>query len=222
MVSPEIPAQHRTPDRSNDRPGLLLHICCAPCSTHVIDVLSQDFRTSGFFYNPNIYPPREQVRRLEETRWLCRRLGLPLFEDRSDTQVWSRRMRGREGDYEGGPYCSVCFWIRLWRTAREAQRRGFPFLATTLTISPHKNAAAVNHMGELAARRAGIRFCGRDFKKGDGFLHSCRLSERYHLYRQDYCGCRYSLRERRGPRSDDRGAKSVDEKPQSARRRRRS
>ena len=111
--------------------------------------------------------------------------------------MWDRRMRGREGDHEGGPHCSVCFWIRLWRTAQEAKRRDMEYFATTLTVSPHKNAAAIHHMGELAARRTGIRFYARDFKKQDGFLHSCRLSEHYHLYRQDYCGCRYSLMERR-------------------------
>jgi len=197
MVSSEIRAQRRAQDRSTARPELLLHICCAPCSTHVIEVLRHDFRVSGFFYNPNIYPSREQGRRLEEARRLCRRLDLLFVEGPQDHQVWDRRMRGREQDREGGPYCSVCFWIRLWRTAQEARRRGFEFFTTTLTVSPHKNAAAIHHMGELAARRAGVRFYARDFKKQDGFRHSCRLSEHYHLYRQDYCGCRYSLMERR-------------------------
>jgi predicted adenine nucleotide alpha hydrolase (AANH) superfamily ATPase len=198
MTSSGIAEQRPTRDRSPARPELLLHICCAPCSTHVIEILRPHFRVSGFFYNPNIHPPGERNRRLEEARRLCRRLDLPLYSDRSDVRAWSRRMRGRERDREGGPYCSVCYWIRLQRTAREAHRRSMEFFATTLTISPHKDAAAIHHMGELAARRFGVRFLARDFKKQDGFGRSCRLSELYHLYRQDYCGCRYSLRERRG------------------------
>jgi len=210
MVSAEISTQHRIRGRSNHRPELLLHICCAPCSTHVIEVLRDDFRLSGFFYNPNIFPPQEQDRRLDEARRLCRRMDLTFFAGRSDAQVWSRRMRGREQDREGGPYCSVCFWIRLWHTAQEARRRGMGFFATTLTVSPHKNAAAIHHMGELAARRSGVQFYGQDFKKQDGFQRSCRLSQRYHLYRQDYCGCLYSLRERHGPKSIDRRPESVD------------
>jgi predicted adenine nucleotide alpha hydrolase (AANH) superfamily ATPase len=201
MVSSEIPAKHRTDDRSNTRPELLLHICCAPCSTHVIEVLRENFRVSGFFYNPNVFPPEEQEDRRDEVRRLCRRLGLRLLEGELDAHVWNRRMRGRQRDREGGPHCSVCFWIRLWRTAQEARRRGFKYFSTTLTVSPHKDAGAIHHMGELAARRAGVRFYGEDFKKKDGFRRSCRLSEKYHLYRQDYCGCLYSLRERRERRS---------------------
>jgi len=218
MVSAEISTRHRTRDRSNHRPELLLHICCGPCSTHVIEVLRDDFRVTGFFYNPNIFPPREQIRRLEEARRLCRRLGLPFIQGRSDAQVWSRRMRGREQDREGGPHCSVCFWIRLERTAQEARRRGMEFFTTTLTVSPHKNAAVIQHMGQLAACRAGVRFYGRDFKKQNGFRRSCQLSEQYHLYRQDYCGCRYSLRERRGRGSVGRRGKPDNHGPESSRR----
>jgi len=201
MVSSEISAKHRTDGHRNTRPELLLHICCGPCSTHVIDVLRDRFRVTGFFYNPNIFPSRERQRRLDDVRRLCRRLDLRLYEGPPDADIWNRRLRGRRYDREGGPHCSVCFWIRLWRTAQEAQRRSFEFFATTLTVSPHKNATAIHHMGELAARRAGVKFHGEDFKKRDGFRRSCQLSEEYHLYRQDYCGCFYSLKERQERRS---------------------
>jgi hypothetical protein len=213
MLPSEHLEQRATADRSDDRPRLLLHICCAPCSTHVIEVLRPQFRVSGFFYNPNIFPPRERTRRLEEARRLCRRLNVPFFEGPPDDRMWNRRMRGRQQDREGGPSCSVCFWIRLWRTAQEARRRDREYFATTLTISPHKNAAAVHRMGRKAARRSGVRFYARDFKKEDGFRRSCRLSERYHLYRQDYCGCLYSLRERRGLRTAGNGTPSAPRGP---------
>ncbi len=201
MVSSEIPPEHRPSGRSNARPELLLHICCGPCSTHVIDILRDRFQVTGFFYNPNIFPARERQRRLDEVRRLCRRLGLRLYRGPSDADIWERKLRGREHDREGGPHCSVCFWMRLQRTAQEARRRGFEFFATTLTVSPHKSAAAIHHMGQLAARRVGIGFHAEDFKKRDGFRHSCQLSEEYHLYRQDYCGCLYSLRERQERRA---------------------
>jgi predicted adenine nucleotide alpha hydrolase (AANH) superfamily ATPase len=178
------------------KPSLLLHVCCAPCATYVIELLQRKHAVTAFFYNPNIYPPREHLRRAEEARDLCRRLGVSFVIDGRGAERWARRMSGRGRDMEGGAHCSVCFWIRLARTAAEARQKGFAYFATTLTISPHKNAAAVNRMGEMAARRMGTGFYSADFKKSDGFKKSCRLSRTYGLYRQDYCGCVYSLRER--------------------------
>jgi predicted adenine nucleotide alpha hydrolase (AANH) superfamily ATPase len=196
MISSERAASDRADHGVNAGQALLLHICCAPCSTHVIDILRKDFRITAFFYNPNIYPSREYERRLVEVQRFCRRLEISLLPAEYDAQDWNRRMRGRSGDHEGGPHCSVCFWIRLWRTAREARRHNFELFATTLSISPHKDVGTINRMGQRAARKAGVRFWPADFKKGDGFGRSCRLAREYDLYRQDYCGCADSLRER--------------------------
>jgi hypothetical protein len=128
-------------------------------------------------------------------------MGIAAICAEEDADMWARRMRGRAAEKEGGPHCSVCFWMRLARTAAEAKRRGLEYFATTLSISPHKNAAVINRMGHKAARWAGVAFYPADFKKGGGFKESCRLSREYGLYRQDYCGCVYSLRERRAGRT---------------------
>ncbi len=189
-----------TLDRSqiHSKPSLLLHICCAPCATHVIDLLREEFAITAFFYNPNIYPRRERHRRLQEARQLCKRLGVDFLAGDTDAGQWLRRMRGRRQDFEGGPHCSICFWIRLAHTADVAQNRDFDYFATTLTVSPHKDVTAVNRMGQKAGRGSRSKFYPADFKKQDGFQHSCRLSQEYGLYRQNYCGCVYSLGERLG------------------------
>jgi predicted adenine nucleotide alpha hydrolase (AANH) superfamily ATPase len=196
MTSSEPPVNSRTDRGPKNKQKLLLHVCCAPCSTHPIELLRSDFQVAAFYYNPNIFPPQEYQRRLDEVTRLCGRLDVELHVGPYDEQIWSGRMRGRHQDREGGPHCAVCFWIRLWRTAREARRRRFDYFASTLTVSPHKEADVINRMGERAARRAGVRFRAADFKKGDGFRHSYLLSQEYGLYRQDYCGCADSLRER--------------------------
>lgn len=182
--------------RASSKPRLLLHICCAPCSTHVIDILRRKFDVTAFFYNPNIYPAQEHLRRAREARRLCRRLGVKFIAGARDARIWSRRMRGRQSDREGGAHCTVCFWIRLARTAAVAEEQDFDDFATTLTVSPHKDARSINRMGQKAARGLGTDFYAADFKKNDGFTKSCRLSREYGLYRQNYCGCVYSLRER--------------------------
>jgi len=182
--------------RAVSKPSLLLHVCCAPCSTYIIDLLQGEFEITAFFYNPNIHPPQEHHRRAQEARHLCQRLGVEIIADDDDAHRWSRRMRGRQADREGGPHCSVCFWIRLAQTAMVAEERGFDYFATTLTVSPHKDARTINRVGEKAARGLRTKFYPADFKKQDGFKKSCQLSLKHGLYRQDYCGCVYSLRER--------------------------
>jgi len=178
------------------KPSLLLHICCAPCATHVIETLRRRFAVTAFFYNPNIHPPRERLRRASETRDLCRQMGIMIVLPDQDADEWSRRMRGRGSDREGGAHCSVCFWIRLARTAERARELGLEYFATTLTISPHKKTEIINRVGHKVARHKKVMFYPADFKKEDGFKKSCRMSRDYGLYRQDYCGCVYSLRER--------------------------
>jgi len=178
------------------KPSLLLHVCCAPCSTQVIDLLRGAFEITAFFYNPNISPPAEYLRRADEAGRLCKRLGVGFMAGDYDARRWSQRMRGRERDHEGGAHCSVCFRIRLANAAAVAEKRGCDYFATTLTVSPHKNARAINRIGERVARDMRVNFYPADFKKGNGFKKSCQLSRRYGLYRQDYCGCIFSLRER--------------------------
>jgi len=176
--------------------SLLLHVCCAPCAAGVIDVLGEEFELTVFFYNPNICPPGEHFRRADQVRRLCRQLGVQIIAGEYDAHCWSRRMRGRGADREGGLHCAVCFQIRLAQTAAVAQERGFDYFATTLTISPHKNARIINRVGQRVARELRTKFYPADFKKGDGFKKSCQLSRKYGFYRQDYCGCIYSLGER--------------------------
>ena len=191
------------------KPSLLLHVCCAPCSAQVIDLLRGTFEITAFFYNPNISPPEEYLRRAHEADRLCKRLGVSFVAGDYDANRWLRRMRGRERDREGGAYCSVCFRIRLAQAASAAEGGGFDYFATTLTISPHKDARAINRIGEKVARDLRVKFYAADFKKGNGFKRSCQLSRRYGLYRQDYCGCIFSLRERKARRALSHKASST-------------
>lgn len=201
--------------RAGVKPSLLLHVCCAPCSTRVIDLLRGAFEVTAFFYNPNIFPPAEYLRRAQEADRLCQRLGVGFIAGDYDAHRWSQRMRGRERDHEGGAHCSVCFRIRLTKTSTVAEEGGFDYFATTLTISPHKDARAINRIGEKVVRGRKTKFYPADFKKGDGFKKSCQLSRRYGLYRQDYCGCVFSLRER-----NERGIMSPNDSRTEARRKR--
>lgn len=196
--------------RAGSKPSLLLHVCCAPCSTHVIETLQEMFEVTAFFYNPNIYPPHEHRRRAQEARRLCRRLGVEILTEEYDAHNWSRRMKGRQSDREGGRHCAICFRIRLARTAVVAEGRGFDRFATTLTVSPHKDAWTINQVGQKVARGLQVKFYPADFKKRNGFKRSCQLSRKYGLYRQDYCGCVYSLRERDQGRTAPRSSPKVE------------
>lgn len=187
------------------RPSLLLHVCCAPCATHVMELLKEQFAVTAFFYNPNIYPLQERLHRAQEAYNLCQRLRVEIITGLEGFHDWSRRMKGRRGDREGGPYCAVCFRIRLARTAAVAEEGEFDYFASTLSVSPHKEAQIINRVGKKVARGLRTRFYSADFKKQDGFKKSCQLSQKYGLYRQDYCGCVYSLRER-----DERKARASD------------
>jgi predicted adenine nucleotide alpha hydrolase (AANH) superfamily ATPase len=186
----------RGDQKKGSRPSLLLHVCCAPCATHVIELLKEQFAVTAFFYNPNIYPHQERLRRARETDDLCQRLGVEIIAGIEESHDWSRRMEGRGGDREGGSHCAVCFRIRLARTAAVAEQGEFDCFASTLSVSPHKEAVIINRVGKKVARDLRTRFYSADFKKQDGFKKSCQLSQKYGLYRQDYCGCVYSLRER--------------------------
>lgn len=184
--------------REGKRPRLLLHSCCAPCSTAVLTRLCEGFDITVFYYNPNIDTRDEHDLRAKELETFVNDSGLAL-----DTVIipWEPKLfyeqvRGLEGEKEGGKRCEVCFGLRLDRTARYAAEHGYDLFTTTLTISPMKSAPLLNRIGEEAAKRAGAVFLNSDFKKRGGYLLSTQLSREYGIYRQDYCGCVFSKRER--------------------------
>ena len=180
----------------SERPTLLLHACCAPCSSYVLEYLSRYFRITLFFYNSNIAPEKEYRFRLDELRRLVREMGLSddvsVLEGNYDPDRFQALARGLETLPEGGARCSDCYRLRLRETARVAAERGFDYICTTLSISPYKNAAWLNAIGTEEAEAHGVRYLVSDFKKKNGYKRSCELSEQYGLYRQDYCGCIYS------------------------------
>lgn len=172
---------------------LLLHACCAPCTSAVLTRLLTVFRVTVFYYNPNIYPAAEYAKRREEFVKL-RALGpFDFLEGVYEPDRFSEEARGLQDEPEGGRRCAVCFHMRLRETARLAGAEEFPYFATTLSVSPHKNAATLNETGEAAAGEYGVHFLPADFKKRDGYAESVRLSRECGLYRQGYCGCAPSL-----------------------------
>ena len=176
---------------------LLLHSCCAPCSSHCLSELSPQIGVTVFYYNPNLDCAEEYEKRKREQLRFLRETGLADFLDCDYApEDYLAAVRGLEEEKEGGARCAVCFRLRLDRTAREAKARGFDYFATTLTVSPLKNAKFINTIGFAVAEEVGVRYLPSDFKKRGGYLHSVKLSEEYGLYRQDYCGCAFSKAER--------------------------
>ncbi|MCX7918165.1 MAG: epoxyqueuosine reductase QueH [bacterium] len=174
--------------------SLLLHVCCGPCATQVIRVLSQEYSVTGFFYNPNIFPEEEYQRRVASFRRLAEQFHLPYQIGNYDYTRWEEAVQGYTTEPEGKTRCSICYRFRLERTAQQAIKTGFSLFTTTLTISPHKSARVINPIGLDLAQQYHISFYQADFKKKDGFKQSCSLAKEYNLYRQTYCGCKYSLR----------------------------
>ena len=191
----EIPA--------GQRPRLLLHSCCAPCSSYVIEYLSRYFDICLYYYNPNISPEDEYIKRSEE---LKRLVGSMDTEGAVEVKVapyepeeFYSMAKGLEHEPEGGARCMGCYELRIRKTAEymlsvEGTEEAYDFFATTLSISPLKNAEALNSIGEAVAREYGLRYLVSDFKKKNGYKRSVELSEKYGLYRQDYCGCVFSKR----------------------------
>lgn len=176
---------------------LLLHSCCAPCSSHCLSELSPRIGVTVLYYNPNLDCAEEYEKRKREQIRFLRETGLADFLDCDYApEDYISAVRGLEEEKEGGARCAVCFRLRLDRTAREAKARGFDYFATTLTVSPLKNARLINEIGFAVAEEVGVKYLPSDFKKRGGYLHSVRLSEEYGLYRQDYCGCAFSKAER--------------------------
>lgn len=181
-------------------PRLLLHACCAPCSSAVLEYLSQYFAITLLYYNPNIAPLEEYQKREAELRRLVSQMKfthpVALLPCQYDGQAFVQAARGLEGEPEGGKRCEVCFRLRLRYAAQEAARLRFDYYTTTLSISPMKNAPLLNQLGEEIGREFGVAHLPSDFKKKDGYKRSVQLSKEYDLYRQDYCGCAFSKAQR--------------------------
>ena len=181
-------------------PTLLLHSCCAPCSSSVLERLSEFFRITVFYYNPNLYPDEEYTHRAKEQRAFLKRFPakhpISFLEGAFDKERFMEAVRGMEDLPEGGERCSVCYRLRLEETAKQAKEGGFEFFTTTLSVSPKKDALRLNTIGEQLADIYGVAYLTSDFKKKNGYLRSCELSKEYGMYRQDYCGCAFSYRER--------------------------
>ena len=174
---------------------LLLHSCCAPCSSTCLERLKEYFSVTVLYYNPNIdereeYEKRkaEQIRFLKETGWA------DFLDCDHEKEVFEEMTKGLEEEPERGRRCYQCYALRLEKTAKVAKEKGFDYFATTLTLSPHKNAEWLNEIGEKEGGRYEVNYLFSDFKKQGGYYRSTALSEEYHLYRQDFCGCKYSKR----------------------------
>lgn len=174
------------------KPRMLLHTCCAPCSTHVLELLREVFDLTLYFYDPNIHPREEYEKRRDEMRDYAEINSITFVEGPYDVESWFELTRGHENDKEGSERCFLCYEVRLRESARFASENGFEYFATVLSISPHKRADKINKIGLSLAEEYGISYLEADFKKKEGFKRSIVLSREHGLYRQDYCGCVYS------------------------------
>lgn len=200
--------------QSGTKPTLILHSCCAPCSSHVLSVLQKYFCITIFFYNPNIYPKEEYILRKAELIKLINILNaqtdekeknnsfedgifhetkIELLEAPYNPQEFYDIAKSYENLPEGDKRCYLCYTLRLKMTAKQAKEKNFDYFCTTLTVSPYKNADWLNEIGNAISKTEKINFLQSDFKKNEGYKHSIELSQKYGLYRQHYCGCEYSL-----------------------------
>lgn len=179
-------------------PSLLLHACCAPCSSYVLEYLASHFDITVFYYNPNIYPENEYEKRVKEIQRLIAEMPLArmvrFLEGEYDPNTFFEMAKGLEKVEEGGERCFKCYRMRLRESARVAKEKGFDYFTTTLSISPLKNAAKLNEIGGELASEYGVPYLFSDFKKKGGYQRSIELSAEYSLYRQNFCGCVYSMR----------------------------
>ena len=173
----------------------MLHSCCGPCSTGVIGRLTKIFDVTVFYYNPNVYPQQEYIKRQNEQERFIKLYSkdVKFIKCDWDNDRYEKAVEGFKECQEGGERCKVCFCLRLDVTAQFAKENGFDIFATTLSVSPHKNAELINEIGISLQNKYQVNYLVSDFKKQDGYLNSIKLSKQYNLYRQDYCGCKYSL-----------------------------
>lgn len=188
-------------------PTLLLHTCCAPCSSAVIERLSKYFRITVFYYNPNIEPLEEYLKRKEEQKRFLSEVTTPypinFLDCDYEHEEFIQLSKGLENEKEGGPRCLKCYRLRLLKTALKAQEFHFDYFGTSLTVSPYKNAQVLNQIGEELQKKFNVKYLYSDFKKRNGYKRSTELSKDYHLYRQDYCGCSFSKAQREQEKKND-------------------
>jgi len=180
-------------NKTLEKPFILLHVCCAPDATAVFERLREKYTVIGFFHNPNIHPEEEYRKRLKDAVYVAETMNFPLEIPAYNPQEWLDAVKGLEQEPERGKRCRICFRFNLLATAKKAHERRIPYFTTTLTISPHKNTADIFEAGKEAAAEFGSEFVAVDFKKKDGFKRSLILSREMNLYRQNYCGCCFSL-----------------------------
>ncbi len=184
----------------DNKPRLLIHSCCAPCSSYVLEYLSKHFLITVLYYNPNIYPEEEFKKRLLEQHRLVNEMevenSVSVIDIGYGSEEFYSAIKGLENEAEGGARCEKCFKLRLSKTAEVAKEQGFDYFTTTLSISPLKDEQLLNKLGGEVAKEYGIKYLFSDFKKKNGYKRSIELSKEFDLYRQDYCGCVFSKRER--------------------------
>lgn len=185
--------------QTGNKPRLLLHACCAPCSSYCLELLAEFFEITVFFYNPNISPEEEYLKRYDELSRFIEEGKIKAYSVKAqyDYNEFLSVSKGLENEPEGGKRCYKCYRLRLFKTAEYAKNNGFDYFATTLSISPYKNADWLNKLGSEAEERFGVHYLYADFKKKNGYKRSIELSKIYNLYRQDYCGCAFSKAEKK-------------------------
>ena len=185
-------------EKLDSRPKLLLHSCCAPCSSYVITFLDKYFDITIFYSNDNIYPVSEFNKRLDEEIKFCLKINpnIKVIYDEYEYNDYLNAIKGKENLGERSPRCYECYKFRLEKTAKKAKELGYDYFTTTLSISPHKNSTWINEIGNVLESEYNVKYLYSDFKKEEGYKRSIELSKEYGLYRQDYCGCVYSLNEK--------------------------
>lgn len=186
--------------KAGEVPTLFLHSCCAPCSSYVLEYLSEYFQITVFYYNPNIYPDEEYYKRVEEQKTFIERLPakhpIHFVEGNFDKERFYEMAKGMEDVPEGGMRCFRCYELRLREAAEYARERNMDYFTTTLSISPLKNAAKLNEIGLVLEKEYKVKYLVSDFKKKNGYKRSVEISKEYDMYRQDYCGCVFSKKQR--------------------------
>ena len=183
-----------THDPLTSQPRLLLHACCGPCATVTLERLRPRYAVTVLWYNPNLYPAAEEARRREAVQAVAAESGVEVLAPEAAEGEWLAAVAGLEGEPEGGRRCTECFRLRLARTAELAASAGYTHFATTLSVGPQKKWEQILAIGQEAAAAAGVAFVAECFREAGGFARSVELSKELELYRQNYCGCRYSLR----------------------------
>ena len=181
----------------NNKPKLLLHACCGVCSSSVLERFYPYFDIYILYYNPNIYPKEEYIKRLNTLKQLLKETNtnIKLMEIGYDDQTFYNEIKGLENEKEGGRRCSKCFYLRLKKTAEIAIKNNFDYFTTTLSVSPYKDSQKLNKIGKILEEKYNIKYLYSDFKKKEGYKRSNELAKNYNLYRQNYCGCEFSLKE---------------------------